>query len=50
MLFFWAVFSIGRKKIKEEVVLRSKHILCFSNHIIEVLPQKGGSPLFPALA
>ena len=40
----------SQKKMKEGVVLRSKHICGFSDHIKEILPQKGGSPLFPPLA
>ena len=37
----------GSSQKKEGVVLRSKHSWGFSDHIKEILPQKG---LFPALA
>ena len=33
----------SQKKIKEGVVLRSMHVCGFSDHINEILPQKGGS-------
>ena len=32
----------SQKKIKEGVVLRSKHNCVFSDHIKVILPQKGG--------
>ena len=32
----------SQKKLKEGVVLRSKHVCGFSDHIKEMLPQKGG--------
>ena len=37
-----------KKKLKR--VFRSKYICGFSDHIKDILPQKRGLPLFPALA
>ena len=34
-----------QKKIKEGVVLISRHVCGFSDHIKEILPQKGGTSL-----
>ena len=48
--FHLPVFSIlARKKRKEGVCSRSKHICGFSDHIKDILPQKRPPP-FPALA
>ena len=33
---------VARKKLKRRVVLRSKDICGFSDHIKNILPQKGG--------
>ena len=40
----------SQEKIKRGVILRSKQICGSSDHIKEILPQKEGRGVFPALA
>ena len=48
--FCGSVQGSSQKQIKKGVVLRSKDICGFSDHIKDVLSQKGGSLPLPSLA